>query len=221
MPRRPKCSSRSSTRPLRSIASNFASRSSPLQNATARWPVRAMATRRSSFGWPFTLVNTRPISNSARSWFCRRRLCRREWSRPGSKEGRSKSMSALSGLASSTDSAFRIPHSALEMSVWPCASFKPRPVSSRRTSASWSYTASNAFVPTAQRGAVLGILSTPCNRAISSMRSTSRLRSTRKLGMEKNAECRLPIADCVRPRLVRKPACCSGSERACHRQFQE
>ena len=44
----PNCSRNSSSTPFKSNASNLASRSSPLQKVSARWPVSAMATRRSS-----------------------------------------------------------------------------------------------------------------------------------------------------------------------------
>ena len=110
-------------------------------------------------------------------------LCRNALSRPGTSEGRSTSMSELSGFASGTGSALRAPHSALEISVCPCASFNPSPVSNRRASPISSYTASYAFAPMAPRGGVEGILSTPCSRAISSIKSTSRFKSTRKVGM--------------------------------------
>ena len=43
----------------------------------------------------------------------------------------------------------------------------------------------------APRGGVAGILSTPCSRAISSIKSTSRFRSTRKVGMRKVHRLRL------------------------------
>ena len=46
--RKPNWSKNSSSTPFKSEASNFASRSSPLQKGRARWPVSAMATRHSS-----------------------------------------------------------------------------------------------------------------------------------------------------------------------------
>ena len=65
----------------------------------------AMATRVVPRGvWPSPLANTRPISNSATSLFFRDRLCRSESSKPGSRLGRSTSMSLLNGFCSATGS---------------------------------------------------------------------------------------------------------------------
>ena len=73
--------------------------------------------------------------------------------------------------------------SAFAIKVCPCASSRPRPVRMPRTCASSSNTASNSFAPVAPRGGVDGICSTPCIRAISSIKSTSRFKSTRNVGM--------------------------------------